>query len=356
MKTANWWDDQTNLRVLADYLIREGFLKSPEDAVQLFTEPHTYNRQWHQFQRELTRRIMTERPKSLEFFDDRWYHIGEKWLPSVTSILWAYPSPHLVQLIGVVGAENMEVRKQIAAERGSRVHDALSKNAEVDRKDFDDNEWLYLMRAKLFFDEYKPQLVMNEEVVWSEEHGYAGRVDRVVTMSGKMVLLDFKTGYVGREAWLQLAALRRALDETYGILVESWGIVELNSRGKQGWAYRPIEERSDVEKLIKVDAMTVQDAIEFAYELDLEVFDALHVVWRDTFSSVKPKTFPFPPPDVLDLTIPVYIPKQQEEEPEQRGQQNVESANIESEQVVLEPTEEKGEKSKARKSRKRKEE
>ena len=305
-----WWEDGDKLKGLIRWMDLGARFTDATQVADMILNPHKYNRQYEDWQASLMEEIAPENPTPIEFFDDRFYPINGQWLESSSTILWAYPSPFLTQFIGNVGTAEAELRKVIAGERGSRVHDALQKNLRIERGDFDDEEWLRLMYARQFYEQYKPELVLNEEVVWDVDEHYAGRLDRVVRMNGKLTLIDFKTGFVSRESWLQLASYKNALEKTKSIKVVSWGIVSLKAQVKAGWKYYPIEERTDVEDKVKQLAPNGQEdvlaqAVEAAFQYDFSTFKAVHAVWRDAFRNMRPRLFPFPPPSELDLALPV---------------------------------------------------
>jgi hypothetical protein len=295
-----WYEDASILNRVIAYTVGRRKLTEFAQLNDLVEHPEKYSYLYTDYQESLLNQINPNNPVTVEFFDSRFYRIGSRWLESNTTVLWAYPAPGLVQFIGNVGGEQAELRKIIAGDRGTKVHDALQRNRPVNRSDFADDEWLLLMNAQAFFDEERPEMILNEEAVWDIERGYAGRIDRLVSMrGGKVTLIDFKTGHVGREAWLQTAANKNSVQKTKGIHVDSWGILSLNAKTKAGWKYYCIEERSDV----KDEGLSNEQA----FERDMVVFDAVHTVWRDAFKSLKPKHFPYAPPETLKLMIPVKL-------------------------------------------------
>lgn len=79
-------------------------------------------------------------------------------------------------------------------------------------------------------------VILLETVVCSREYGYVGRLDRLLLVEGRLVLLDLKTGKPSAaRADLQLAAYLIALLEQFpelrGQLIERWAI-ELRDTGK----------------------------------------------------------------------------------------------------------------------------
>jgi hypothetical protein len=80
---------------------------------------------------------------------------------------------------------------------------------------------------------------MNEQNYVSAELGYAGTIDRVMQVDGRLLLVDIKTsGSVWPAYWLQLAAYRRLLQEVGGVEVDGVAILHLNAKtrteGKKG--------------------------------------------------------------------------------------------------------------------------
>ena len=317
-----WWNDSSVLAQVADYLIKNNILITAEDVFGFYQKPSAFNKEYELWQKRNLSFRTTVRPKTNQFFSERFYPVGDDWLESITTILSTYPSPGLVHAIGEYGNVEMEIRKRVKGDRGSRVHDALQQNMILDREYYDDEEWLSLIHAKQFHEEYKPKLILNEQWCWSIKHHYAGRFDRIVQIDGKTVLIDWKTGFVGREAELQLAAEKRAIEEMHPIQIDDVAIVALNDRTKKGWSYKPLSGRSEYkeamlstpssvqtmsgEELLKGMKERERKAFEEVIAADLVVFDALHVTWRDLFKARKPKEYPFDVvPEKLDLSIPL---------------------------------------------------
>jgi hypothetical protein len=312
-----WFLDKANTDKLLDYLVKKEILKTAQEVTEYLSckDYSVYNALWNMYNREVN--PMVQRPIGVEeFFDNRWYPINGEWYKSVTTVTKIYPNPGLVQAIGRLGNEEMELRMEEGGERGSKVHDALQNNAIVKREFYDDEEWLMIVNANLLNAQYKPQLLMNEHVVYSTKHRYAGRLDRIVKIDEDLWgfgrptihLIDFKTGKViGTEAWLQLAALKQATEERYNLIIDLWGINDLR-RGK----YRCIADRTDVKDrskniLNKIEGITAtHQAITEAYTEDFDIFLALCKVWDYDHAGQKPKRFPvFPVPAEIDLSIPV---------------------------------------------------
>ena len=62
-----------------------------------------------------------------------------------------------------------------------------------------------------FREDHNPEYIETESTVFSREYGYAGTMDAVLSIGGKVYVVDYKTGKkVWPEAALQLAAYRNA--------------------------------------------------------------------------------------------------------------------------------------------------
>lgn len=319
-----WWNDKTTVDALGDWLTEKGLIQNAEQTWHYLRNPQEYNRHYDAWRQTQMQNIAVQRPPTSEFFDDRWYPINGEPTESITTIISVLPAPYLVKAIGEYGHVEMEYRKKVKGDRGSRVHDALQKNTVLRRELFDDEEWLLLMHAKLFQEQFEPKLILNEQWCWSTERHYAGRFDRIVLIDGRVTLIDWKTGYVGNSAWIQLAAEVTAIEETLAINIESWGIVQLNASVRAGWKFLRIEERNDVENETKIlsdryiesaqddKAFTAaiqkaqREAIRNALARDMAIFDHAHAIWQYEFANVRPKRFPiFPVPEEMDLGIPI---------------------------------------------------
>lgn len=85
--------------------------------------------------------------------------------------------------------------------------------------------------------ERKPKWLASEAIVASMTNRFAGTVDALCELDGKMTVLDFKTSsQISDEYALQLAGYQIALEEM-GIMVEQRAIVRIPKDGK------PVEEK-----------------------------------------------------------------------------------------------------------------
>ena len=162
----------------------------------------------------------------ITFLDGRFYYTESgNPVPSVTTILNAYPKGAAFYEWLKKNGEDSDAIRDDAGRRGSRVHqmtEAYDKGEEVSLFGGDGElmlsmvEWAMFERYIEFRTRFKPEIIDIETLIISEELGMAGTRDRVITLNGKRLLLDIKTGnYIGKEAWLQLSAYQ-AIDMANG--------------------------------------------------------------------------------------------------------------------------------------------
>lgn len=100
-----------------------------------------------------------------------------------------------------------------AAEIGSEAHgifERLARDEPIGRVHPDLQP--YADHFAAFRREFRPEILLTEETVWSERHDYAGSFDAFGVIDGQRVWLDWKTTRSGihEEVALQLAAYRHA--------------------------------------------------------------------------------------------------------------------------------------------------
>lgn len=111
------------------------------------------------------------------------------------------------------------VRKDKRAEEGTNVHQhVLEILAAGDRipslADVSEAERGYAQGVIAWWSDRLPDPIVSEQVVYSAEHRFAGRVDLIATINGRRTAVDLKTGFVGEGAHAQLAGYELAADES----------------------------------------------------------------------------------------------------------------------------------------------
>jgi len=160
-----------------------------------------------------------------EFKEKCGYEIGEEWYPRVTKIVDIKSKPALYRFYSSVGFSNGEKIKEQSATEGTMVHEAvqslmIGKEPEVPSliKPAVDAFRNFMERNLI---ETEPELIE-----YRIRHGYfryAGTVDAIVVLNGRMGVLDIKTSQsIYRDYNLQTAAYFDALKEEFPKLETRW--------------------------------------------------------------------------------------------------------------------------------------
>jgi hypothetical protein len=226
----------------------------------------------------------------IEFIDSRFYATKKGFVPSVTTILEAYPKDaSYFKWLKEVGGDADSIRDE-AGRRGSVVHELTEKydcNEEVTfinlygKPQYKMMEWSMFERYVEFCTLYNPIMDIIELHMTSDKLGFAGTLDRVITLNGKTMLIDIKTSNsIYPSYWLQLAAYHKLLMEANkDIKVDSVAILWLNAKtrtmGKNG-AIQGIGWQ-----------LVVKDIKEI--KKDWELFMVTHKLWKALNQDLVPK-------------------------------------------------------------------
>jgi hypothetical protein len=234
----------------------------------------------------------------LTFLDQRFYIADdETYVPSVSSILSAYPKgPEYYQWLKKVGADADEIR-DAAGRRGSIVHDLTEKydtGEEVSLLNdnggmrFNMDEWAFFERYTVFINKCHPKILLSEETFVSRELGFAGTIDRIMTIGATNYLVDIKTSSsIWESYWLQLAAYRKLYEFCMrggeAIPIHGVAVLWLNSKtrteGKNG--------------AIQGEGWQLAIRDEKQAHKDWELFCHTHVLWNAQNGDVKPKNLTY---------------------------------------------------------------
>jgi hypothetical protein len=233
----------------------------------------------------------------ITFLDSRWYYSENGVpVPSVTTVLDAYPKGFGFYKWLKENGENSDELRDEAGRKGSTVHrltedydnglevSFLNEGAKGDLN-ISTTEWKWFERYVEFCDRYPHENEAIEINLISEALGYAGTIDRLKVFDlgiGKnRILTDIKTGgYQSDTWWLQLAAYKR-LAQAHNIDIDDVAILWLNAKTKgenkrdkscwQGdgwqWCRRSQEEQKK----------------------DLQLFDHTHALWLAQNEGLRPK-------------------------------------------------------------------
>ena len=232
--------------------------------------------------------MYTIQNKQLTFLDSRFYQTNDGgYVPSVTTILEAYPKgPAYYNWLKEAGKDADEIRDE-AGRRGSVVHkltelyDAGEEVHLVNPNGFIDyklNEWAMFEKYVEFRNRFNFHIDGIEINIISKELGYAGTIDRVITLNGERILLDIKTSNaIYSSYWLQLAAYRSLLLNSVGVRIDKVAILWLNAKtrteGKKG----------------DIQGIGWQMVIKDDTSKDLDLFNATYQLWMAENATSKPK-------------------------------------------------------------------
>ena len=165
--------------------------------------------------------------KQITFLDNRFYTTeGDGYVPSVTTILQAYPKDAAYfQWLKANGEESDNIRDE-AGRRGSIVHDLTERydnGEEINLMNesgyigYKLGEWSMFEKYVDYTSRFKSNIIHNEINIVSTKLGFAGTIDRVIEFNGKTMLIDIKTsGAIYDSYWLQLAAYEQLITGQYG--------------------------------------------------------------------------------------------------------------------------------------------
>lgn len=222
----------------------------------------------------------------ITFLDARFYQTDGGFVPSVTTILDAYPKgPEYYAWLKKVGEDSDTIRDE-AGRRGSVVHNLTERydaGEEVNLMDdagfiaYKISEWKQFERYVEFRNRFPLNIIHTELNIVSSSLGYAGTLDRVVEISGETILLDIKTSNaIYPSYWLQLAAYRSLLYTEVGQTVDKVGILWLNAKTRTEGTKGAIQG-------IGWQLVTMEDTIK-----EMSLFNATHNLWLAENGNLKP--------------------------------------------------------------------
>ena len=224
----------------------------------------------------------------ITLLDARFYTTEQGlFLPSVTTILEAYPKgAAFYEWLKKVGEDSDNIRDE-AGKRGSIVHnltELYDQGIEVSLLNEDGytaykmSEWAMFERYVEFRRRYEFEILHSELNIVSEQLGHAGTLDRVINMNGKRILFDIKTsGSIWDSYWLQLAAYRELLKVETKVEVDEVAILWLNAKTKTNGT-KDAMQGAGWQLISKADTAD-----------DLRLFRATKALWNAQNGAMKPK-------------------------------------------------------------------
>ena len=229
----------------------------------------------------------------IEFIDSRFYlNKNGNYYPSVTTILDAYPKDaSFYKWLKDVGQDADSIRDE-AGRRGSTVHELTEKYDSGEEVTFVNDqgwpaykmsEWSMFERYVEFTNNIKPRIEMMEAHMISDKLTFAGTLDRVVEIDGKIILLDIKTSNsIQPTHWLQLAAYNELIKEA-GVNVDKVAILWLNAKTRTDGKNGAIQGKGW--QLICKDIADVAS--------DWDVFQTTYKLWQVINQDLRPKNLSY---------------------------------------------------------------
>lgn len=171
---------------------------------------------------------MIEIPKFDELTFDEGPHIYRLYgseIPSVSAVMEPLSNFEY-------GSINEKVLNN-AAERGTSVHNSIENWIKFGINDTDDEYMGYFRGFEEWWNINKPEVIGSEMRVYHKLLRYAGTIDLLAIIDGKITVVDFKTTsrLVEKNCGVQLEAYAQALG-SHGISVEGKRILHLSIDGK----------------------------------------------------------------------------------------------------------------------------
>lgn len=238
----------------------------------------------------------------ITFLDGRFYlDANSKPQPSVTTLLDCFPkSAGYYEWLKRVGKDADDIRDE-AGRKGSVVHkmtEYFDFGNDINLLNGEGvpvcsmNEWAMFERYVDFRRRFTPEIHHIELDYCSSELEFGGTLDRIVTLNGKNILFDIKTGNgVYDSYWLQQAAYVKLYEEmckknkvAKKVKLDQVGILWLNAATKT-------EGRKDAIQGVKWQLLT--KSIKESNEEDWPVFQATHTLWKAVNKNLVPKNYSY---------------------------------------------------------------
>lgn len=261
-----------------------------------------------------------EKIKAITWFDDRFYKTTKEdgsvdYIPSVTTKLGALSKPFLTRWYGQLGTREAELRRDEAADKGTRLHHAwytymsggavIYDNPKVPVYTKEEIEGLYkvynnqvmvltrqdemynAMKLQKFVDIVKPKVVANEVILYDLDCRDAGTADNIFDIKtgkypingSKLVelpegryIFDLKSGAsIGKEARMQVATYAKMAEKGNFGRIRGTLIGHTQSKTKTG-----------------IEGFSVSYQNEEEIEQEYQDYRDIAKVWERNFGNLKP--------------------------------------------------------------------
>lgn len=278
--------------------------------------------------------------------DERWYFKPSadenlnpiyKPVPSVTWICGSYPKGvPFYKWLADKGWDESQAIKEAAGNKGSKIHQAIDAILKGDQDIRIDSKFINhkteqpeeltleecdaILAFLAWYKETKPEVICWEYTIYSDKHNYAGTIDLVCRINGKLFIVDFKTGQnVWPEYELQVSAYGKAiLNGEHAITqigyVETIGlaILQIGYRGnKAGYKFKEVDMQFDLFLAAqKIWEKEHGNEIPSKRDYPIVLFKATKVA-EVKATDVTPASFPVNAtrtPEVIDMPTHVLVP------------------------------------------------
>lgn len=202
--------------------------------------------------------------------DERWYVKTEKDddgnilqvlpYPSATWISSHYPKGvSYFKWLADKGWDEAESIKESAGDRGHKVHQSITKLLQGEGLSIDSSvensetgklepiklaEYEAVMSFVDWFKATNPKVLANEEVLFNEEHQFAGTMDFLCEIEGETWLIDFKTSqYIWPSHEIQIASYAHTLPQ----MPDKMAVLQLGyKRNKKSYKLTEIDDKFEL--------------------------------------------------------------------------------------------------------------
>jgi hypothetical protein len=140
----------------------------------------------------------------------------------------------VTEIISASGLADYSWSSPEAMQRGSYVHAAsqMIDRCTLDWSSLDPVLMPYCEAYRNFIEDLRPGIVLSEKPLYHPSQLWAGTMDRVLSLGGRTVVLDIKSGALHPANWIQVAAYRELVDENEKITITQGAILCLQDDGK----------------------------------------------------------------------------------------------------------------------------
>lgn len=184
--------------------------------------------------------ILQTEIKQINWVDKRHYtsDSGKTYLPSVTSVLGAYPKGDRFHNWLKENGQNADLIVKQASREGTQTHELIEDflngiHIEWKSNNFPLIVWKMFLRFLEFYYTWNPEIISIEKRFFSKKIGAAGTCDLICKIDSETWIIDFKTSNALNHSYrIQGDVYRRLYEEESGEKVDKIGILWLKAHTK----------------------------------------------------------------------------------------------------------------------------